>query len=231
MFNQGSGRRAERSCRRCLGSSARSVAIGLGKLPAQRCGSRAAGHALDTACCELSPSHRSGLPDTTPCHTPPGLPTTRTGHRPERTRVLGRSQAASAGGRRSSQAGNPGTEPGARHRSCGWRLRSGWRLRLYFEDPLLQRSHRSRHNGVPQPGRMGGAWRTCRHVCGSRLVNGCVPRGGVDDVLSLTNCCSDASVNNSFRCLNPEDAFTTWKTCVQNACVTALNAPRIKKFP
>ena len=61
----------------------------------------------------------------------------------------------------------------------------------------------------------GTTWRTCRHVCGSRLVNGCVPPGGIDDTLSLTACCSGADVNGSTRCLNPMDKDTTWRTCVQ----------------
>jgi tetratricopeptide (TPR) repeat protein len=64
------------------------------------------------------------------------------------------------------------------------------------------------------PEEWGGAWRDCRQVCGSRLVNGCVPPGAVDDVLEMTDCCSGVSVNNSFRCLNPADAYTTWRTCV-----------------
>jgi serine/threonine protein kinase len=59
----------------------------------------------------------------------------------------------------------------------------------------------------------GNAWRTCRHVCGSRLQNGCVPPGGVDDLLALTDCCSGASVSGSVRCLNPADHGTTWRTC------------------
>ncbi|HEX5719064.1 MAG TPA: serine/threonine-protein kinase [Thermoanaerobaculia bacterium] len=63
------------------------------------------------------------------------------------------------------------------------------------------------------PAEWGNSWRTCRHVCGSRLVNGCVPPGGVDDILSLTNCCNGASVNGSVRCLNPADHGTTWRTC------------------
>ena len=60
----------------------------------------------------------------------------------------------------------------------------------------------------------GNTWRTCRHICGSRLVNGCVPSGGVTDILRLTDCCSGASVHNSALCLNPADFGTTWRTCV-----------------
>jgi eukaryotic-like serine/threonine-protein kinase len=65
------------------------------------------------------------------------------------------------------------------------------------------------------PAEWGTSWRTCRHVCGSRLVNGCVPSGGITDTLELTDCCSGAAVNGSTRCLNPADEGTTWRTCVQ----------------
>jgi hypothetical protein len=61
----------------------------------------------------------------------------------------------------------------------------------------------------------GATWRTCRHVCGSRLVNGCVPSGGIDDLLGLTDCCRGSSASGSVRCLNPADYGTTWRTCVQ----------------
>jgi serine/threonine protein kinase len=64
------------------------------------------------------------------------------------------------------------------------------------------------------PNDWGNTWRTCRNVCGSRLVNGCIPPGGVTDILGLTDCCSDAAVNYSMRCLNPADEGTTWRTCV-----------------
>jgi hypothetical protein len=64
------------------------------------------------------------------------------------------------------------------------------------------------------PAEWGNTWRTCRHVCGSRLVNGCVPPGGVTDTLMLTDCCSGVSVDGSTRCLNPADEGTTWRTCV-----------------
>jgi hypothetical protein len=65
------------------------------------------------------------------------------------------------------------------------------------------------------PKEWGSSWRTCRHICGSRPLNGCVPPGGVDDILSLNHCCSPAPVNGSMRCLNPADEGTTWRTCVQ----------------
>ena len=61
----------------------------------------------------------------------------------------------------------------------------------------------------------GNLWRTCRHVCGSRLVNGCVPSGGITDALRLTDCCSKEAVGGSTQCLNPKDEGTTWRTCVQ----------------
>ncbi len=57
-------------------------------------------------------------------------------------------------------------------------------------------------------------WRTCRHVCGSRLVNGCIPSGGVTDILGLTDCCSGTSVNYTMRCLNPADLGITFRSCV-----------------
>jgi eukaryotic-like serine/threonine-protein kinase len=60
----------------------------------------------------------------------------------------------------------------------------------------------------------GSTWRTCRHICGSRLVNGCVPSGGVTDIFGLTDCCSGASVNLSTRCLNFADSGVTERTCV-----------------
>jgi serine/threonine protein kinase len=64
------------------------------------------------------------------------------------------------------------------------------------------------------PNDWGNTWRTCRHICGSRLVNGCIPSGGVTDILRLTDCCSRASVNSSARCLNPADWGITFRTCV-----------------
>jgi hypothetical protein len=57
-------------------------------------------------------------------------------------------------------------------------------------------------------------WQGCLHVCGSRLVHGCVPPGGVTDTLGLTDCCSRSSVSGSGRCLSPKDWGTSWRTCV-----------------
>ena len=64
------------------------------------------------------------------------------------------------------------------------------------------------------PDDWGSTWLTCRHVCGSRLVDGCVPPGGITDTLALTDCCSGRAVTGSTRCLEPADEGTTWRTCV-----------------
>ncbi len=64
------------------------------------------------------------------------------------------------------------------------------------------------------PSDFGTTWASCRHVCGSAQVNGCIPSGGWDDTLSLTRCCG-AAVPGSTWCLNPADYGTTWKSCVQ----------------
>lgn len=61
----------------------------------------------------------------------------------------------------------------------------------------------------------GNSWTTCHQICGSELVNGCVPSGGIDDVLGNTHCCSGTIVPGSYRCLDPADYGTDWKTCVQ----------------
>jgi hypothetical protein len=60
----------------------------------------------------------------------------------------------------------------------------------------------------------GTTWTSCRHVCGTAPVNGCIPAGGWDDTLSITSCCGPA-VTGSTWCLNPADFGTTWKSCVQ----------------
>jgi hypothetical protein len=60
-----------------------------------------------------------------------------------------------------------------------------------------------------------GSWTTCNHVCGTALVNGCVPSGGVDDTLYSTDCCSGAAVPGSTWCLDPADYGTDWASCVQ----------------
>jgi eukaryotic-like serine/threonine-protein kinase len=61
----------------------------------------------------------------------------------------------------------------------------------------------------------GTTWTSCLQFCGTRLVGGCVPAGGVDDTLAGTACCSGRSVPGSTRCLDPADYGTTWKSCVQ----------------
>jgi hypothetical protein len=65
-----------------------------------------------------------------------------------------------------------------------------------------------------RPSDFGTTWQSCRHICGSALVNGCVPAGGWDDTLGLTHCCGSA-VPGSTWCLDPADFGTDWKSCVQ----------------
>jgi hypothetical protein len=65
-----------------------------------------------------------------------------------------------------------------------------------------------------RPEDRGGTWDRCIQICGSRLVGGCVPRGGFDDILEGTRCCSHRSVPGSVRCLDPGDYGTTWRSCV-----------------
>lgn len=65
------------------------------------------------------------------------------------------------------------------------------------------------------PSDYGTTWTSCRQVCGTAPVNGCIPSGGWDDTLSNTHCCSGAAVSGSTWCLNPADYGTTWKSCVQ----------------
>lgn len=65
-----------------------------------------------------------------------------------------------------------------------------------------------------RPSDFGSTWTSCRHVCGTRPVNGCIPAGGWDDTLGLTHCCGPA-VTGSTWCLDPADFGTDWKSCVQ----------------
>jgi len=58
-------------------------------------------------------------------------------------------------------------------------------------------------------------WASCYQICGTQLVGGCVPSGGVDDTLSNTSCCSGAAVSGSTRCLNPADYGNSWASCIQ----------------
>jgi hypothetical protein len=60
----------------------------------------------------------------------------------------------------------------------------------------------------------GTSWSSCRQVCGTRPVT-CIPPGGVDDTLALTDCCSGTAVPGSTHCLDPGDFGTTWRSCVQ----------------
>jgi len=60
----------------------------------------------------------------------------------------------------------------------------------------------------------GTTWTSCRHVCGTAPVNGCIAAGGWDDTLSITRCCGPA-VTGSTWCLDPADFGTDWKSCVQ----------------
>lgn len=65
------------------------------------------------------------------------------------------------------------------------------------------------------PGDWYTTWASCNHICGTPLVNGCVPSGGVDDTLSRTSCCSGQAVSGSTWCLDPADYGTDWQTCAQ----------------
>lgn len=65
------------------------------------------------------------------------------------------------------------------------------------------------------PADYGTTWTSCYQICGTQLVGGCVPSGGVDDTLSITSCCSGVAVSGSTRCLNPADYGTTWASCIQ----------------
>lgn len=65
------------------------------------------------------------------------------------------------------------------------------------------------------PADFGTTWASCRQVCGTAPVGGCIPSGGWDDTLSNTSCCSGHAVSGSTWCLDPRDWGTTWKSCVQ----------------
>jgi serine/threonine protein kinase len=60
----------------------------------------------------------------------------------------------------------------------------------------------------------GTTWSSCRHLCATRPVR-CIPPGGVDDALRLTDCCSGVALPGSTRCLDQADFGTTWRSCVQ----------------
>lgn len=65
------------------------------------------------------------------------------------------------------------------------------------------------------PADWGTTWASCYQICGTPLVGGCVPSGGIDDTLTNTSCCSGSAVPGSTRCLNPADYGGSWTTCVQ----------------
>jgi hypothetical protein len=65
------------------------------------------------------------------------------------------------------------------------------------------------------PADFGTTWASCRQICGTAPVNGCIRSGGWDDTLSNTSCCSGRAVPGSTWCLNPADFGTTWRSCVQ----------------
>jgi hypothetical protein len=65
------------------------------------------------------------------------------------------------------------------------------------------------------PADYGTTWASCKHVCGTAPVNGCIPSGGIDDILGLTSCCSGAAVAGSGWCLDQTDWGTNWASCVQ----------------
>jgi len=69
----------------------------------------------------------------------------------------------------------------------------------------------------------GTTWASCYQICGTPLVGGCVPSGGIDDTLSNTSCCSGAAVSGSTRCLNPADYGGSWATCIRP--VSELSTP------
>jgi len=45
--------------------------------------------------------------------------------------------------------------------------------------------------------------------------NNCIPEGGVDDVLSNTNCCNSGNIPVQYYCINPGDYGTSWASCYQ----------------
>ena len=66
------------------------------------------------------------------------------------------------------------------------------------------------------PNDFGTDWATCNHICGTQPdPSGCIPPGGIDDMLYQTHCCSGANVPNSTWCLDPADWGTDWTSCVQ----------------
>jgi len=65
------------------------------------------------------------------------------------------------------------------------------------------------------PADWGNSWASCSQICGTAPVNGCIPSGGIDDILGNSSCCSSAAVAGSGWCLDQADWGTDWTTCVQ----------------
>ena len=66
------------------------------------------------------------------------------------------------------------------------------------------------------PGDYNNGWASCSHICGGTLnSSGCIPPGGIDDILLNTHCCSGNHVPNSAWCLDPADWNDDWTSCVQ----------------
>lgn len=58
-------------------------------------------------------------------------------------------------------------------------------------------------------------WTSCKHICGTAPVGGCIISGGVDDTLLRTSCCSGTAVPGSTFCNDPADWNDDWTTCAQ----------------
>ena len=66
------------------------------------------------------------------------------------------------------------------------------------------------------PADRNNGWASCSHICASQAPGtGCIAAGGIDDILSVTSCCSGSSVPNSGWCLDPTDWGDDWTSCVQ----------------
>lgn len=59
----------------------------------------------------------------------------------------------------------------------------------------------------------------------------CIPDGGIDDTLGLTNCCSGVAVEGSTLCSNQADWFTTWKSCTQICGSIGVTVPKCPYGP
>src|SRR6185436_19348481 len=65
------------------------------------------------------------------------------------------------------------------------------------------------------PADYNNGWASCSHICASHPPGSCIPSGGIDDIKTITSCCSGSSVPNSAWCLDPADWGTDWISCVQ----------------